>query len=150
MTAGRRETAEGRQHLLLHATKTKFTDNNCTALQPSLKCSQTRSSEQVSGCCSVLSGCMHCKCDSGGGYWRKRWSRYSTPRARSRHALHSQKARLTNERHPSAQVARRPLCAGVRQRRSLAVVTRSQVRRGHDRRFGVRGRFAGVVPPPTP
>ena len=37
--------------------------------------------------------------------------------------------------------------AGVRQRRNLAVATRSQVRRGHDRRrrgFGVRRRFATV------
>ena len=48
---------------------------------------------------------------------------------------------------PSDQVARRLLRAGVRRRRNLAVVTRSQVRRGHDRRrrgTGVWGRFAAV------
>eukprot|EP00964_Phaeocystis_antarctica_P151300 scaffold118873_cov60-Phaeocystis_antarctica.AAC.2 len=45
---------------------------------------------------------------------------------------------------PFDQVARRLLRAGVRRRRNLAVVTRSQVRRGHDRRLGVRGRFAAV------
>eukprot|EP00964_Phaeocystis_antarctica_P043693 scaffold25073_cov65-Phaeocystis_antarctica.AAC.1 len=48
---------------------------------------------------------------------------------------------------PSDQVARRLLRAEVRRCRILAVVTRSRVQRGHDRRrrrFGVRESVAGV------